>query len=69
MGSDVALTSRDLEIAMLAASGRTNKQIAQRLHLSPRTVGGHLYRLFPVLGISSRAALHDALSAIRRIDR
>jgi len=69
MESDVALTSLDLEIATLAASGLTNKQIAQRLHLSPRTVGGHLYRLFPVLGISSRAALHDALSAIRRIDR
>ena len=65
----VALASLDLEIATLAASGLTNKQIAQRLHLSPRTVGGHLYRLFPVLGISSRAALHDALSAIRRIDR
>ena len=69
MESDVALTSLDLEIATLAASGLTNKQIAQRLHVSPRTVGGHLYRLFPVLGISSRAALHDALSAIRRIDR
>ncbi|MGW1995589.1 response regulator transcription factor [Embleya sp. NPDC001921] len=39
----------------------TNKQIAQRLHLSPRTIGTHLYQVFPKLGITSRAALRDAL--------
>jgi DNA-binding NarL/FixJ family response regulator len=39
----------------------TNKQIGQRLHLSPRTVGSHLYQVFPKLGITSRAALRDAL--------
>ena len=32
------------------------------MFLSPRTVGAHLYRVFPKLGISSRAALRDALS-------
>ncbi|GHF75565.1 hypothetical protein GCM10018790_61820 [Kitasatospora xanthocidica] len=31
------------------------------MHLSPRTVGTHLYRVFPRLGITSRAALRDAL--------
>jgi len=45
----------------LAASGLTNKQIAERLFLSPRTVGGHLYQIFPKLGITTRAALRDAL--------
>jgi DNA-binding NarL/FixJ family response regulator len=61
--SDAALTSQEHEIACLAASGLTNKQIAARLYLSPRTVGAHLYRIFPKLGITSRAALRDALAA------
>ncbi|MGY1739464.1 MULTISPECIES: AAA family ATPase [unclassified Blastococcus] len=56
-----ALTSQEHEIAMLAASGLSNKQIGSRLYLSPRTVSGHLYRVFPKLGITSRAALRDAL--------
>ena len=56
-----ALTPQELQIARLAASGLTNKQIAGRLFLSPRTVGGHLYQIFPKLGITSRAALRDAL--------
>jgi DNA-binding NarL/FixJ family response regulator len=55
------LTPQEREIAVLAATGLTNKQIAERLYLSPRTVGAHLYHLFPKLGITSRAALADAL--------
>jgi DNA-binding CsgD family transcriptional regulator len=60
---DATLNAQDLEIATLAASGLTNKQIAQRVNLSHRTVGAHLYRIFPILGIASRAALHDAITA------
>ena len=56
-----ALTPQELEIAMLAATGLSNKQIGHRLFLSHRTVGAHLYRVFPKLGITSRAALRDAL--------
>jgi DNA-binding CsgD family transcriptional regulator len=59
----VPLTAQEHEIASLAASGLTNKQIAERLFLSPRTVGGHLHRIFPKLGIATRAALRDALSS------
>ncbi|MFB7719170.1 AAA family ATPase [Nocardia sp. NPDC056100] len=55
------LTPQQREIALLAASGLTNKQIAERLFLSPRTVSTHLYQLFPKLGVTSRAALRDAL--------
>ena len=61
---NVSLTPREREIAMLAAGGFTNKEIGQRLFLSPRTVGGHLHRIFPKLGITSRAALRDALNAL-----
>ncbi|GAA3467413.1 helix-turn-helix transcriptional regulator [Nonomuraea roseola] len=57
-----SLTPQQREIAMLAAQGLTNKQIGQRLFLSPRTVANHLYQLFPKLGVASRAALRDALS-------
>ncbi|GIF51377.1 LuxR family transcriptional regulator [Asanoa ferruginea] len=57
-----ALTPQQREIAELAAGGLSNKQIGERLFLSPRTVGTHLYQLFPKLGITSRAALRDALA-------
>lgn len=56
------LTPQQREIALLAAAGLTNKQIGDRLFLSPRTVGTHLYQLFPKLGVTSRAALRDALA-------
>lgn len=59
-----ALTAQEFQIAQLAAGGLTNKQIAERLYLSHRTVGAHLYRIFPKLGIASRAGLRDALSAL-----
>lgn len=57
-----SLTPQQREIALLAASGLTNKQIAERLFLSPRTVSTHLYQVFPKLGVTSRAALRDALN-------
>lgn len=56
-----ALTWQEQRIADLAARGLTNKEIGERMHLSPRTVSSHLYRVFPKLGITSRAALRDAL--------
>jgi DNA-binding NarL/FixJ family response regulator len=59
-----SLTAQEVQIAQLAAGGLTNKQIAERLFLSHRTVGAHLYRIFPKLGVSSRAGLRDALSIL-----
>lgn len=63
-GPAAPLTPQEREIAALAAAGLTNKQIGERLYLSPRTVSSHLYHLFPKLGISSRAALRDALGEL-----
>jgi DNA-binding CsgD family transcriptional regulator len=57
-----ALTPQEREIGLMAASGLSNKQIGESLFLSPRTVATHLYRAFPKLGITSRAALRDALT-------
>lgn len=57
-----ALTPQERKVALLAAEGYTNRQIGERLYLSPRTVGFHLNRVYPKLGINSRAALRDALS-------
>jgi DNA-binding CsgD family transcriptional regulator len=58
------LTPQELEIAALAATRLSNKQIGERLSLSHRTVAAHLYRTFPKLGITSRAALRDALAGL-----
>jgi DNA-binding CsgD family transcriptional regulator len=58
------LTPQEFEIVSLAASGLTNKQIAERLFLSHRTVSGHLHRAFPKLGVATRAALRDALVSV-----
>jgi DNA-binding CsgD family transcriptional regulator len=60
----LALTPQEHEIAALAARGLSNKQIAERLFMSHRTVGAHLYRIFPKLEITSRAALRDALATV-----
>ena len=56
------LSPQELQIAQLAADGLSNREIGQRLYLSHRTIGTHLYNLFPKLGITSRAQLRDALS-------
>lgn len=57
------LSPQQQEIVRLAARGLTNREIGARLHLSPRTVGSHLYRTFPKLGVTSRAQLGELLAA------
>jgi DNA-binding CsgD family transcriptional regulator len=52
-----ALSAQELQVARMAAEGLSNRQIGERLYLSPRTVASHLYRIFPKLGITSRAQL------------
>ena len=59
-----SLTPQQRQIAALAAAGLTNKQIGERLYLSPRTVATHLHQVFPKLGVTTRAALRDALAGL-----
>jgi DNA-binding NarL/FixJ family response regulator len=47
----------------MAAQGLSNREIGHRLYLSHRTVGSHLYRIFPKLGIAARSELGDALTS------
>jgi len=64
-----ALTPQELEVARLAATGRTNREIGTRLFLSPRTVGYHLHKIYTKLGITGRhelGALGLAVAASNR---
>ncbi|GAA3398292.1 helix-turn-helix transcriptional regulator [Cryptosporangium minutisporangium] len=55
------LTAQQQQIVRLAAEGMTNQQIGERLSISARTVGSHLYRIYPVLEVASRHQLPDVL--------
>jgi DNA-binding CsgD family transcriptional regulator len=57
------LTPQELQIVQMAAQGLSNREIGERLYLSHRTVESHLYRVFPKLGVTSRAQLAGALGA------
>jgi DNA-binding CsgD family transcriptional regulator len=55
------LTAREREVALLAAGGRSSREIADVLYLSTRTVETHLARVYRKLGISTRSELAAAL--------
>jgi DNA-binding NarL/FixJ family response regulator len=55
------LTPQELQIAQMAADGLTNREIGRRLYLSHRTISVYLDRVFPKLGITSRAELRSVL--------
>ncbi|MFD4859021.1 helix-turn-helix transcriptional regulator [Streptomyces atratus] len=55
------LTAQQGQIVQLAARGLSNREIGEQLFLSPRTVGSHLYNVYPKLGISRRQQLRDLL--------
>ena len=54
-----ALTGREVDVARLAASRKSNKEIATALGISPRTVSTHLSSIFLKLEVASRGELAD----------
>jgi DNA-binding CsgD family transcriptional regulator len=56
------LTPQQRQIVRLASDGLSDREIADRLFLSPRTVGSHLYRSYPKLGVASRHQLRDVIA-------
>lgn len=66
-GTDVALTPQERMVARLVAQGRTNRQVADELYVSAKTVEHHLSRIYAKLGVQGRiqmaAALDDLLRA------
>ena len=50
------LSAREVEVLGLVAEGLTDQEVAQRLYLSPRTIGQHLSRIYRKLGVRSRTA-------------
>lgn len=63
-----SLTAREREVAGCAADGLSNRQIADRLRLSERTVENHLGRVYGKLGVAGRAELGDALRRRSAVD-
>ena len=57
MPESETLTLREIEVLQLLAKGYTNRQIAEHLSLSPRTVEGHRANLSGKLGVHSRVEL------------
>jgi ATP/maltotriose-dependent transcriptional regulator MalT len=58
------LSSREIEVAALAAAGLANKEIARRLSVSVRTIENHLQRVYEKLGVARRADLAQALASV-----
>jgi DNA-binding CsgD family transcriptional regulator len=56
------LTPQQRQIVRLASDGLTDREIGDRLFLSPRTVSSHLYRSYPKLGVASRHQLRHVIA-------
>ena len=61
IGARAQLTPAELDTALQAATGSSDKQIAEMMHLSVRTVENRLHRAYQKLGLSHRRELADAL--------
>jgi DNA-binding CsgD family transcriptional regulator len=65
-GALQGLSGREVEVLSLVGKGRTNRQIADELYLSVRTVDRHMSRIFDKLGVSSRAAAASTFERSRQ---
>lgn len=62
------LSPQEHQVVHLAGQGLSNRQIGELLNLSPRTVGAHLYRAFPKLGITNRRQIRDVPAPVKSFD-
>jgi DNA-binding CsgD family transcriptional regulator len=60
------LSAREFEVAELVAAGMTNRQIAERLVVAPKTVSAHIAHILAKLGASRRAEIAAWCAAVRR---
>jgi DNA-binding CsgD family transcriptional regulator len=60
------LTERELDVARLVAEGATNREIAQRLFLSPKTIERHVSNVFKKIGVRNRAELAARVAELER---
>src|SRR5262249_59221257 len=60
------LSEREFEVAQLVAAGRTNRQIADQLVLSPKTVSAHITHILTKLGAARRAEIGAWCATVRR---
>ena len=60
------LTAAETAVARLVAEGATNRQVAERLFLSPHTVSSHLRQVYAKLGIRSRGELAERLAKMQK---
>ncbi|SDG85953.1 response regulator transcription factor [Pseudonocardia oroxyli] len=58
------LTPPQREVVLPAARGLRNKEIADQLYLSPRTVGSHLHAAYPKLGVTDRHQLRELIGEL-----
>jgi DNA-binding NarL/FixJ family response regulator len=56
------LTAHELQVALMVAEGRTNREVAAALFLAPKTIEHHLSAIFRKLGIRRRTELAHALA-------
>lgn len=61
----IPFTQREREVAVLVGQGLSNREIAQAVSLSVRTVEGHIYRASCKAGVGQRAELADMIRSLR----
>ncbi|MEU5145345.1 helix-turn-helix transcriptional regulator, partial [Streptomyces sp. NPDC021139] len=63
------LSPRELQVLAELTTGRTNREIAERLYITPRTVGTHIEHILAKLGLPNRAAAAARAAAWGITDR
>ncbi|ETX10102.1 LuxR family transcriptional regulator [Marinomonas ushuaiensis DSM 15871] len=66
---ELNLTDRESEVLHWIANGKTNREVAEILEMSPRTVNKHLEQIFPKLGVENRTSAAGVALRVLAVDR